>query len=385
MIRAQGLKGSILARRLPFIDFARGIVMILMALDHASIYWNPGRVSSEGLNGFRPTYTSFSQFLTRFVTHYCAPTFIFLAGTALALSTSKRLERGESQLNISRRMVIRGIILLAIEFLLIAPVFRIGFFYFGVLACIGTCFMAFSVLRFLPTQAIFGFSSALVLLHPYLDLDWIPSTPAWGYLLHLILHEPSFHRKPWVGLYPIIPWLGVMGLGWCFGRWILSMKDRDQLYKRDKTIAMIGVGLIAIFLALRWFNGFGNLLPWLELEVIDFFTIAKYPPSLVFLLWTLGGTMLMLYVGIQVEKKDILNLKPIKAVLTYGSVPLFFYCAHLLLYSFIPVYLRLNKRTFSSLGLTYLIWLVGLALLYPMCRWYRELKKMHPNSFLQYI
>jgi len=377
--------GKTIFRRLPFIDFARGIVMILMALDHASIYWNPGRASREGLNGFRPYYISFAQFLTRFVTHYCAPTFIFLAGTALALSTSKRLRRGESQLSISRRMVIRGVLLIAIEFLLIAPVFRIGFFYFGVLACIGTCFVIFSILRFLPTEVIFAISSALVAFHSYLNLDWIPSATNWGYLLHLILHEPSFYRRPWVGLYPIIPWLGVMGLGWCFGQWILAIKDKDRLYEIDKLLASVGMGLIVLFFALRYFNGFGNDLPWLELEIIDFFTMAKYPPSLVFLLWTLGGTMLMLCAGIQVEKRNLLNSKPVKVILTYGSVPLFFYCAHLLLYSSIPISLGLNKRAFSSLGLTYLVWIVGLALLYPICRWYKKLKKAHPNSFLQYI
>ena len=99
-------------RRLPFIDFTRGIVMLLMAWDHASLFWNPGHRGGEGLMGRRPLFPNFTQFLLRFITHYCAPTFIFLAGTALALSTNRRLERGQSQREISLRMVKRGGVLL---------------------------------------------------------------------------------------------------------------------------------------------------------------------------------------------------------------------------------------------------------------------------------
>lgn len=379
------VKKTASTKRLPFIDFARGIVMILMALDHVAIYWNPGRVASEGLNGYRPKYSSFIQFLTRFVTHYCAPTFIFLAGTALALSTAKRLNRGESQFRISLRMVIRGVILLVIEFLIISPIFRIGFFYFGVLACIGVCFILFSMFRFTPTPIMFSLSFASIVLHPYLDLSWIPIRPDWGYIIHLVVHEPSFRRKPWVGLYPIIPWLGVMGLGWCFGRWVLSLKGKEELYSKSKLIAIMGTGAKITFITFRGINGFGNLLPWEKMDLMEFLITSKYPPSLVFLLWTLGGMMLMLYVGLQLQKLDLISFKPVEIILTFGKVPLFFYCAHLLLYSFIPVYLDWNKWIHSSLELTYQVWIIGLIILYPVCKAYWKLKKKYPNTILQYI
>ncbi len=379
----KSIREYILNNRLKFIDFTRGIVMILMALDHASIYWNPGRAASEGLNGYRPKYRSLAQFLTRYVTHYCAPTFIFLAGTALALSTERRLMKGYSQKEISLRMIKRGIILLILEFILIAPVFRIGFFYFGVLACIGTCFIIFSVLRFLPTIVIFIISILMIIFHPYLNLNWIPIKPDWGYLLHLMIHEPSFRRRPWVGLYPIIPWLGVMGLGWCFGKIILKMKSLKELYSNDIYIGLTGILMIIAFFYTRWFNQFGNVLHWRKMEFIDFMLVAKYPPSLAFILWTLGGMMLMLYIGLKIEEKGWTNNRLIKVILTFGETPLFFYCAHIPLYSYIPVYTRTVRR--YSLTTTYIVWIIGLIVLYYMCKAYRKLKKMHPKSILQYI
>lgn len=377
------IRNYIVNNRLKFIDFARGLVMILMALDHAAIYWNPGRAASEGLNGYRPKYSSLAQFFTRYVTHYCAPTFIFLAGTALALSTERRLMKGCSQKEISLRMIKRGIILIILEFILIAPVFRIGFFYFGVLACIGTCFIIFSILRFLPTKAIFVMSVLMVAFHPYLDLSWIPSTPDWGYILHLIIHEPSFRRKPWVGLYPIIPWLGVMGLGWCFGKILLNIKDVKELYSNGKYIALTGIGLILAFFYIRFLNEFGNILHWKKLEIIDFMLVAKYPPSLALISWTLGGMMLMLYAGLKIEEKGLTSNWLVQAILTFGETPLFFYCVHIPLYSYIPVYTRTVRK--YSLEITYAVWLIGLVVLYFLCKAYKKLKKIYPKSILQYI
>ena len=146
------MPNSIQNQRLGFIDFSRGFVMILMAWDHVSGFWNSGKMGGEGLGGYFPVYTDQLQFLLRFMTHVCAPTFIFLAGTSLAISTWKRQSRGESESNISNRMVVRGIILLLLSQFLVRPSFGIRPFYFGVIACIGVCFIVFSISRKMPSR-----------------------------------------------------------------------------------------------------------------------------------------------------------------------------------------------------------------------------------------
>lgn len=163
--------------RLPFIDFARGIVMILMAWDHVSHFWTH-RQGSEGVMGWMPLFPSFPKFLLRFITHYCAPTFIFLAGTALALSTTSRLARGESNKDIDFRIVKRGAVLLFLEAFVVSPAFDSPALYFGVIACIGVSFIIFTLIRRLPPIAILALSVVIILGHPFLNLDWIPnSTP----------------------------------------------------------------------------------------------------------------------------------------------------------------------------------------------------------------
>ena len=168
------------------------------------------------MGAMRP-FLNTTWFLARFISHYCAPTFIFLAGTVLALSTIKRRERGESSISIGGRMIIRGLVLLLAEALIVAPAFGTPWAYFGVIACIGVCFIIFSLAKELPTWAIFALSMFIVLNHNFINLDFIPNDVAWGHYMRVILHEPNFEMRPWVGLYPLFPWLGVMGLGWTFG------------------------------------------------------------------------------------------------------------------------------------------------------------------------
>ncbi|MCW4013405.1 MAG: heparan-alpha-glucosaminide N-acetyltransferase domain-containing protein, partial [Candidatus Bathyarchaeota archaeon] len=179
--------------RLQFIDFTRGLVMAIMAWDHVSGFWNRYHLGSEGVQGMMRQPLNTTWFLSRYVTHYCAPTFIFLAGTVLAYSTIKRQSRGDSELNISYRMIVRGIILLIAESLLVSTAFgsQTSWLYFGVIACIGVCFIIFSVARKLPTWLILTVSLIIVLNHSYLNLDFIPNDIWWGHYLRVIIHEPS--------------------------------------------------------------------------------------------------------------------------------------------------------------------------------------------------
>ena len=369
--------------RLPFIDFARGIVMVLMAWDHVSTFWNPGRRGGEGLMGRRPVFPNFTQFILRFITHYCAPTFIFLAGTALALSTSRRLSRGESQRSISLRMIKRGGMLLLLEAFVVSTAFGVSPIYFGVLACIGVCFIIFSLYRRLPPIVILALSLLIILAHPFLDLGWIPNDAPGGWYFRVVIHEPSFDQYPFTGLYPIVPWVGVMGLGWCFGA-LLSRYDRNQIKRLTLPIAVVGCISVALWFMVRLVNGYGNLLPRLGNTLQDWLYVAKYPPSLAFLLWTLSGMCFFLTLGLILQDRPGFTQGVTGAILTFGKVPLFFYCVHLWLYRIRPGWMT-QRPFYLDLVSTGVFWLLGLFVLWRLCIRYEHLKRNNPDSLLQYM
>ena len=375
--------------RLHFIDFARGIVMILMAWDHVSGFWNPGKQGGEGLRGYFPVFIDFTQFLLRFMTHVCAPSFMFLAGTALALSTRRRLQRGETELSISKRLVARGVVMLLIAIYIVGPVFDSGPLYFGVIACFGVCFILLSVLRKLPTPVILVASLALILFHPSLNLDFI-SNRGLGFYLKVIIHEPVSHRVNWPfhGLYPVIPWIGVMGLGWVFGNF-LNTRGREKTRRLTLPLAATGAAAWILFAIVRWFNGFGVLVPRQGNTLLAWLSVSKYPPSLAFLLFTLGEMCFLLAIGLFLERREKYDKGLTGAILLFGRVPLFFYITHLVLYRIRPFYWTsptYGTRLFTlTLWETGVFWVIGLAILWWLGRHYYALKKSHPNTLLRYI
>ncbi|UCD45640.1 MAG: DUF1624 domain-containing protein [Candidatus Bathyarchaeota archaeon] len=371
--------------RIQFIDFARGVVMALMAWDHISGFWQKGihHHGGEGVMGRAPEFLNTTWFLARFVSHWCAPTFIFLAGTVLALSTIKRLGRGESQRDITFRMIKRGGVLLLLEMFVVTAAFGGSPLYFGVIACIGICFMIFSVYRRLPPAAILLVSLIIVISHPFIDLSFIPTDNPIAWYLRVILHEPNHDWYPFTGLYPIFPWIGVMGLGWFFGTF-LSELDVTRMKKLKSPLIVTGVLSIAAFFLVRWLNGFGNLLPRQGGTLMDWLYVSKYPPSLAFILWTLGGMCLFMAVGLHLEEWPGYDKGWTGVILTFGRNPLFFYLTHLWLYRVRPGW---TPRTVFYLDLqtTILFWLVGLYILWRLCLRYEKFKRSHPDSLLQYI
>ena len=387
--------------RLQFIDFARGVVMAIMAWDHVSGFWNRFHRGGEGVLGNKPGFVSLKWFLARYVSHYCAPTFVFLAGTVLAISTLRRADRGESQFNISKRLVTRGLILLVLMYFSVTPAFGgPNQYYFGVIACIGVCLIIFSVARLLPTRVILVLSLATVLLHQYLDLSFIPTEPDWGWYLRVIIHEPNHLRSPFTGLYPIIPWIGVMGLGWVFG-FFLNGLSQEEVMGLKRPLLYTGLASIVAFFLVRWNNGFGNLLlregtqivdltgrVWIFPQttseaIMDWMYVSKYPPSVAFLLWTLGGMCIMMYIGMRLEERPGFKDGVSGVLLTYGRSPLFFYLAHLWLYKMkLPGQVRTPVLPmFPAL----VLWFAGLTVLWWMCGRYERIKRSRPNSILQYI
>jgi uncharacterized membrane protein len=373
--------------RFTFLDFVRGIVMIIMAWDHVSGFWNQYHHGGEGIFGQAPPFINTTWFLLRFISHFCAPTFIFLAGTVLAISTIRRLRKGESEKKVTLHLIKRGLVLLLLEAAIVSPAFSLPWTYFGVIACIGVCLIIFSIVRKLPTSVVLVAGIFIVLNHSFLNLSFIPTEPNWGWYLRVIIHEPNFERWPYFGLYPIIPWIGVMSIGWAFGNF-LEPKTQEDLQKLKKPLLIIGAILIISFLAVRYLNGFGNLLLRRGNTLVDWLYVSKYPPSLAFLLLTLGGMCLMLGAGIYIENKSLTKNRIVSGVLTIGRNPLFFYLVHLWIYrarwpDFEPI--NLVPPFYLCLPETFLFWGVGIIILWYLCKEYEKIKREFPKPILQYI
>jgi len=373
--------------RLQFIDFARSIVMTIMAWDHVSNFWNKLHHGGEGILGRAPPFSNLLWFMERFVSHVCAPTFIFLAGTVLAISAAKRIARGESQTSVSLHMIKPGLILLILEAAVVSPAFGTSWMYFGVIACIGVCLIIFSVYRRLPLSIIVTVSLIIVLNHSFLRLDFIPTNTPWGWYARMIIHEPNFEWWPYFGLYPIIPWIGVMGLGWGFGS-LLANLDPGRISNLKIPLATIGTASIALFFAVRWMNGYGNLLRRWGNTVIDWLYVSKYPPSLAFLLWTLGQMSLLLALGLEFQNHSWFGKSITGIILSFGRNPLFFYLTHLWLFKMrLPTSLRPEPPPpfYLEMWQTFTFWIVGLVVLWQLCTLYERLKRSHSESLLQYI
>lgn len=231
--------------------------------------------------------------------------------------------------------------------------------------------------------AIFVASLFTLLNHSFLSLDWISNSTPLGWYLRVILHEPSFDGWPYVGLYPIIPWIGVMGLGWCFGTVIPRLYEADRR-RLIAPIASTGAASILLFAVIRWLNGYGNLLPRNGGTLMAWLYVSKYPPSVAFLLWALGGMCLFLAAGLLLEGSPRFEDGLTGAVSQIGRTPLFFYLAHLWLYR-----LRLPGVTelpfYLEMWQTFIFWLVGLVILWRLSIWYSGVKGRHPRSILRYI
>lgn len=418
--------------RIIAIDFVRGLAIILMALDHASSFWNVGRRAGEGLtswseeagaftNFYRPVFPDLLNFLIRFVTHWCAPTFVFLAGTSIVLFEAKRLEQGVSESEITKHLVIRGLILLLIEWTIIAWAFHAEFLYFGVLALIGVGFIIFAFARRVDPKIILVFSLFLF-LEPLIDgllLGLSGRTMSifyWGFIWnqfpasfqHFLLTATFWPNWPY-GLYPLDPWLGVMGLGFVFGHWLRKQRIPEDNQFIVKRLAVTGSLSIGIFFIFRLIQGWpvNYLGIWASDGVLradafiieTFFLLAKYPPSLGFLLWTLGGMCLVLSAAFYFQDQDWFQ-KWTAPVVLLGSTPLFFYSTHLLLYGAVPIFMSIlsgepttypviakifGDALFLSLFVTIVVWIFGLLILYPVCVQFRQMKKKYPEPILKYF
>jgi uncharacterized membrane protein len=352
-------------RLLP-LDALRGTIMALMAIDHASLFarrWHPFEVWDQPL----PDYPSLAAMLTRLATHPCAPGFFFLMGAGMLLLLEARRKAGWSDGKVLGHLALRGLLFIALEQLIVDVVIagRLTPLDFSILAGLGAAMLlGIPLLRLSgKAQALLGGSILLgmqVLPAWMLNADLGALTP-----IRLLLLPGAV--GPAFVLYPPIPWLGVSLLGMAFGRSLLL--DPKRTYR----LALVGgLACLALFTLLRLIGGFGNLRMPSGQSLIDFFTVVKYPPSLSFLLLSLGFDLVLLSVFSRATRLLGTLARPL---VTLGQAALYFFIAHWFIYSVIGNTFFLRP---SGLPATYLVWIVGVVVLYPICKAYEAFKHSMP-------
>jgi len=387
--------------RIEAIDFLRGSVMILMALDHVRMYFALGTWYAE------PTdlaTTTPLLFFTRWVTHFCAPVFVFLAGTSAFLYGSRRRDVKAT----AWFLFTRGLWLVFVELVIVnfAWTFDITYSFriLQVIWAIGLSMVALSGLVFLPDRLILAIGILLVFGHNLLDpISLHGSSPP--DLVWYTLHQPNsvFIEGRLINfVYPILPWIGLMTLGYVFGT--LYRNDLPAA-QRKRCLLRIGIAATLLFVLLREINGYGEPRQW-DLHTSPVFTLlsflntTKYPPSLHFLLMTVGPALIFLAL---IEPAG--NRLP-QPVIVFGRVPFFFYILHLFVIHALAMLLLmyeggqwsdyiLSARNLMSgrlsdfglsLGAVYGIWVALTVLLYPLCRWYQRYREENPSQWwLSYL
>lgn len=363
------------AQRIAAIDWLRGIVMILMVLDHASWFFNSQRIFADSVLLYEPgTQFATDQFFTRWITHICAPTFIFLAGTSIAISNFQRQQQGMSTAAIDRELLLRGAFIALLDIALFSliggkPVLQ-------VLYAIGISMMLLVHLQRLGAGTVFWLAIVIAAGGELLLISlWQPGgeVPFWL----AITFVPVFGEKYSV-LYPALPWLGIMMLGWVFGERLIA--KQSATWKPERLLMTCGWFALTLFVVIRGLDGYGNLFMHLEGNtLVHWLHVSKYPPSLAYTLLELGLMAILLSLLMRLEswKKTI---HPNGPVLVFGQTALFFYLAHFaVLTALKPLFER------GSLEQTYAITLLALIILYPICRAYRTLKWRYPHSLLRFL
>ena len=409
-------------RRIDSIDLLRGIVMVIMMLDHTRDFVHSGAFNFDPTD---LTKTTPAVFFTRWITHFCAPVFVFLAGTGAYL----QLSRGKSKKELSKFLVTRGLWLILLELTVVkwGVWFNLDFRLLAMLQVIwvlGVSMIVLAALIHLPIRVIAGFGLLMIALHNLLDRFEVPgwngpgtAVPTFAQKLWIILHQSPFKAFPILGdpspvvvvIYSLIPWIGVMAVGYAFG--VLYTKD---VRERRRWLLIIGGVATALFFALRAINLYGDPSKWASQKnalftVMSFLNTTKYPPSLLFLLMTLGPSIMALAwfekLPVVIASGKSLAGRLGDAFVTFGRVPLFFYLlqwytAHLMgviagLVAGQPVAWQfaspVDKFTSLPTGIgfpiwvVYLCWIIGVLLLYPLCKWFAGVKARRRDWWLSYL
>jgi uncharacterized membrane protein len=328
--------------------------------------FNAGR-GSEELASAAPAVGDFFQFITRFSGVPVAPGFFFMAGFMVAITSSAREGRGISHADVTRRLIIRGLVFIAVDAIIMGlPRALMGFYSFMVLTCIGVAIILLALIRDLPNKVLVPAALAVLLLHPLLDVSSLPIA------LQAILYEPV--RTGVIrSLYPIVPWAAIVVLGYAVGRDSITRAHLSRWW------SMLALASLGLFLVVRLVGGYGNSYEYSNVLSLEFWLFSKYPPDLAFLSWSFACVFASLAVLRAVTRGGVPSwLQPL---VVFGRVPFFFYIVHFYVLGIAAAALRARY----GLPETYLIWLLLLVAMAWPCNWYYRKKRERPGSLLGYL
>src|ERR1017187_4398632 len=386
--------------RVRSVDALRGLVMIVMALDHLRESYHSGAMSLQPED---LTRTTAALFFTRWITHFCAPVFIVTTGLGAFLW----LSRGRTRSQLSRFLWTRGLWLVVLEL----TVFRFAMFFsltsgvvmLLVLWALGWSMIALGFLAHLPVRVLAVLSILVIVLHNLADPVQASQFGSAAWVWN-VLHQPGIFQVagvPVLAGYPLVPWIAVMSAGYCFGP-VLALNAVERRW----WMIRIGLGMTLAFLVIRAINVYGDPQRWSArvpgMTVLSFLKCTKYPPSLDFLLMTLGPALLLLAC---LERVNLTRTNPL---LVFGRVPLFYFVVHFCVLRFMTIpmaLLRYGNAAFlfqpaPSMGGTaklyppnygyelwvvYVFWIALVLALYPLCLWYARLKERRIDWWLSYL
>ncbi|WP_317165856.1 DUF1624 domain-containing protein [Spirosoma arboris] len=388
---------SIIKSRIASIDLLKGFVMIIMAIDHTREYFHaPAFLFDPG----DPGHSSLPIFFTRFITHFCAPAFSFLAGISAFMAG-----QGKPKKELSTFLLKRGVWLVVMEL----TVVNFGWYFdvhfrnidLLVLWSLGISMMALAGLIYVPRGLLVLLCCLLIFGHNLLDTIHFKNSIIWGLLHEEKVFPISGIYNLYVG-YPVLPWIAVMALGYCFGLFYLPLFDGT---KRRKLFNTVGAFALLLFILLRITNLYGDERAFvhyhsLSKDMISFFNPTKYPPSLLYLLMTLGTVLIFLANSENVRGKAVTFFS------TFGKVPFFYYILHIYFIHGLAMlfaqlsgfgwqhYLLTAWTSFNPdlqgygypLWVVYVVWISIIALLYPLCKKFAAYKQSHKeNWWLSYL
>lgn len=380
------------ARRVPALDQMRGLVMLLMTIDHASEYLNEGRFVTDASWFWKPgTAIPADQFLVRWITHLCAPTFVFLAGVGIAMSNEKRRAQGESAAAIDRTLLTRGLFIVALEVFWMTPAMMEGTgILFQVLYAIGVSMMLMVPLRKLAPRTLgigalvfFALSELLVGLSVMLGGQEEPTVPAALLITGGVFPLELGPLRRWVIAYPALHWLAIMALGYACAGFFARANAKGEV---DKALVRYGLLGLSLFAVLRALNGYGNMrLLRDSLAPLQWLHVSKYPPSLTYLGLELGIMALLLAGFYRLDRAALPGplSRALAALSVLGKAALFYYVLHIHVLFAGSFALGLEHKGGIPSALIGAA-LTVLALSIPVAR-YQRYKAAHPDGWTRYL
>ena len=388
-------------KRITSVDLLRGAVMIIMALDHTREFFHSTAITDNPLN---LSTTTPILFFTRWITHFCAPVFVFLSGTSAFLQSARKSKR-----ELSIFLITRGLWLIIAEVTIVNLIFSFDITFSAialeVIWAIGISMVILGLVIWLPFEIILTLGLLIVLGHNALDFyerKQTGSFDAWYNLLHRVGFHSLSAKHQLLILYPFLPWTGLMMLGYCLGK---ILRNDDTAY-RKRFLVIAGISTIVLFIILRFINIYGDPFRWSTqgsgfYTFLSFINASKYPPSLFFICMTIGPALLLM------AWWDNIQNGLTRIVSVYGRVPFFYFLAHFfLIHLFSAIAFFMRGHTFAEdamdlstpfikfikagegiqLRYVYIIWFLIVIVMYPICKWYDNYKTNHKEKkWLSYL